>query len=293
MIIALVGPTGVGKSKLALKVCQSINGCIVNCDAFQIYKYMDIGTAKPTKEERSLVEHHLFDYVEPNQEFSVYDYQVALRNKIDELTKMNKPIILVGGTGLYLKAALYDFSLKKEDNKVDMSKYQEMSNQELHQILEKIDYEESLKIHQNNRKRVLRAIEIYLTQGEKKSEIVSSQQHKLLYDVVFVGLTKQRDELYDLINKRVDIMFEDGLVDEVKSLSEKYGDTPRAFQAIGYKEIIEGLKQKKNIEEIKDLIKKNSRHYAKRQYTYFNHQLDVNWFSDVEKAYSFILEKMR
>ena len=291
MIISIVGPTGVGKSKLAIEVALKVHGEIVNCDAFQIYKYLDIGTAKPSKEERELVPHHLFDYVEPDYPFSVYDYQVTLRNKIKELEEKNVPIILVGGTGLYLKASLYDFSLSKEE-KIDMSKYLQMDNQTLHQELEKLDYEESLKIHQNNRKRVLRAIEICLSQGKKKSDIIMSQEHKLLYDVTFVGLTKPRDELYDLINKRVDLMFEQGLYLEVETLMKKYDHSLRSFQAIGYKEIIQGIENHQSIEEIKELIKKNSRRYAKRQYTYFNHQLDVNWFMDKDEALEFILSKL-
>lgn len=292
MIIGIVGPTGVGKSKLALEVALKVHGEIVNCDAFQIYKYMDIGTAKPSKEERSIVPHHLFDYIEPDYPFSVYDYQVALRNKIKELQEKKVPIILVGGTGLYLKASLYDFSLSKEEEKIDMSKYNEMDNDTLHQELEKIDYEESLKIHQNNRKRVLRAIEICLTQGKKKSAIISSQIHKPIYDVTFVGLTKPRDELYDLINKRVDLMFEQGLYQEVENLMSRYDHSLRSFQAIGYKETIEGIENHKSIEEIKELIKRNSRRYAKRQFTYFNHQLEVNWFNDKDEALEFILDKL-
>lgn len=292
MIIALVGPTGIGKSSLALKIAKEIKGEIVNCDAFQIYKYMDIGTAKPSLEERNIVPHHLFDYVEPTYPFSVYDYQVSLRNKIEELKEKNVPIILVGGTGLYLKASLYDFSLNKEEGRLNMSKYEELSSEELHSVLEKLDYQESLKIHMNNRKRVLRAIEICLTQGIKKSELIAKQEHKLLYDVCFIGLTKNRQDLYDNINKRVDIMFENGLMNEVKNLLKVYPDNLRAFQAIGYKEIIDGLKNNLCEEEIKEVIKKNSRRYAKRQYTYFENQLDVNWFDTQDEAYNFIINKM-
>lgn len=293
MIIALVGPTGIGKSSLALKVAKEVNGEIVNCDAFQIYKYLNIGTAKPSLEERSLVPHHLFDYVEPDYPFSVYDYQVSLRNKIEELQNKKVPIILVGGTGLYLKASLYDFSLNKEEERIDLSEYEKLNNEELHLVLEKLDLEESKKIHFNNRKRVLRAIEICLSQGKKKSEIIASQEHKLLYDVTFVGLTKDREELYELINKRVDVMFEQGLLEEVKELLTKYDSNLRSFQAIGYKEIIEGLANNSSLEEIKDLIKRNSRRYAKRQYTYFENQLDVNWFDSQDKAFNFILERIK
>lgn len=287
MIIAIVGPTGIGKSKLALKIAKEVNGEIVNCDAFQIYKEMDIGTAKPSLEERNQVPHHLFDYVEPTTSFSVFDYQVTLRNKIEELQKRNVPIILVGGTGLYLKASLYDFSLNEEKEKISLSKYDSYTNEELHKELERLDFEESKKIHMNNRKRVLRAIEICLTHNEKKSEMIAKQEHKLLYDVTFIGLTKNRDELYEEINKRVDIMFEMGLMKEVEYLLSKYDDNLRSFQAIGYKEIIEGKKNNLSEEEIKELIKRNSRRYAKRQYTYFENQLDVNWFDNIDSAFEY------
>ena len=290
MIIAIVGPTGIGKSKLALKIAKEVKGEIVNCDAFQIYKEMDIGTAKPSLEERSQVPHHLFDYVEPTTSFSVFDYQVTLRNKIEELQKRNVPIILVGGTGLYLKASLYDFSLNEEKEKISLSKYDAYTNEELHKELEKLDFEESKKIHMNNRKRVLRAIEICLTHNEKKSEMIAKQEHKLLYDVTFIGLTKNRDELYEGINKRVDIMFEMGLMKEVEYLLSKYDDNLRSFQAIGYKEIIEGKKNNLSEEEIKELIKRNSRRYAKRQYTYFENQLDVNWFDNIDSAFEYAVK---
>jgi tRNA dimethylallyltransferase len=194
---------------------------------------------------------------------------------------------------LYLKASFYDFNLNKQESTIDMSKYENMSNEELYDILKKVDFEETKIIHMNNRKRVLRAIQIYLETGKPKSEQIKEQEHKPIYDVTFVGLTRERDELYELINKRVDIMFEMGLLEEVKALMNKYPQDLRSFQAIGYKEIIDGLNNNSSIEEIKELIKKNSRNYAKRQFTYFNHQLDVNWFSSVDEAEYFIINKLR
>ena len=170
-----------------------------------------------------------------------------------------------------------------------MSEYEKMSNEELYEVLKKVDFEETKIIHMNNRKRVLRAIQIYLETGVPKSRQVASQEHKPIYDVTFVGLTRDRDELYELINKRVDKMFEIGLLDEVKGLMEKYPHNLNSFQAIGYKELINGLDNKEDVEQIKELIKKNSRNYAKRQYTYFNHQLNVNWFNSIDKAEEFII----
>ena len=292
MMICIVGPTGVGKSKLAIRLAKALNGEIINGDAFQIYKGMDIGTAKPTKEEREIVPHHLFDFVEPDFEYSIYTYQKNLRNKIEELQNKNVPIIICGGSGLYLKSSLYDFVLNENKSDVDMSSFEKMSNEELHNYLSSIDLEESKKIHMNNRKRVMRAIEIYLQEGKKKSEIIFLQEHKPIYDVTFVGLTKDRDELYELINKRVDLMFSLGLVDEVRNLLKKYPATLRSFQAIGYKEIISGLASGSSEEEMKELIKKNSRNYAKRQFTYFKHQMDVKWFNDIDEAYEFSLKKL-
>ena len=288
-IICIVGPTGVGKSSLAISLALKANGEIINGDAFQIYKEMYIGTAKPTLEERKLVPHHLFDYVEPTYEFSIFDYQKNLRSKIEELQKKNVNIIVCGGTGLYLKSGFYDFNLNEKEEHIDMSSYEQKTNEELHKILQDIDYEESLKIHPNNRKRVLRAIQIYLETGNKKSDIIAKQEHKPLYDVEFIGLTRDREELYDIINKRVDKMYEMGLVDEVKSLMNKYPTSLRSFQAIGYKELMDGIINHKDENEIKELIKKNSRNYSKRQFTYFNNQLNVKWFTSSQCALEYAL----
>lgn len=293
MIICIVGPTGVGKSSLALRIAKEVKGEIINGDAFQIYKEMDIGTAKPTKEERKIVPHHLFDYVDPTYQFSVYDYQKNLREKINELLKKNVPLIVCGGTGMYLKASFYDFDLRKQEKEVDMSLYENMTNEELHDKLKEIDYNESLKIHPNNRKRVLRAIQIYLQEGKTKSSIIESQEHKLLYNVTFIGLTKDRELLNEIIDARVDKMVELGLVEEVQSLMKKYPHSLRSFQAIGYKELINGFDNNLPLNESIELIKKNSRNYAKRQMTYFNNQLDINWFNDIEDAYRFAITKLK
>lgn len=288
MIICIVGPTGIGKSKLAIEVAKAIGGEIVNGDAFQIYKEMDIGTAKPSIEERSIVPHHLFDYVEPTYNFSSFDYQKSIRDKIKELENRNVPIIVCGGTGMYLKAGFYDFDLR-EETPYDMSKYDNYTNEELHEELRKIDEEEANKIHMNNRKRVLRALQIFFTSGKKKSELIKNQEHKPLYNVSFIGLTRDRDELNEIINRRVDKMFEMGLYEEVENLMKKYSNNLRAFQAIGYKEIINGIENNDSIANMKELIKKNSRNYAKRQMTYFKHQMNVEWFNSSEEAFEYCI----
>ncbi len=292
MIICIVGPTGVGKSALALRLAKATHGEIINGDAFQIYDEMNIGTAKPSKDEMREIPHHLFSIVSINDSFSSFDYQLLARKKIAELEQKGVPIIIVGGTGMYLKSALFDFDLAPQEEKVDLSYYEKLDNHNLHLELEKLDPEEALKIHENNRKRVLRAIEIYLIRGEKKSSLIGKQEHRALYDVCFVGLELPRETLYNRIELRVEKMIESGLEEEVLTLSSKYGEDHKAFQAIGYKEFITGWHQNKKRDDIIQEIKNKSRAYARRQFTYFRNQFDVNWFSSVDEAYQFSLERL-
>lgn len=292
MIFVILGPTCSGKSSLAIRLASVIDAEIINGDAFQVYEDFNIGTAKPTKEEMGLVKHHLFDFVSPNRNYNVCDYQKDIREIIARLEQNHKHIIIVGGTGMYQKAALYDFTFAEEKS-VDMSEFLVKTDEELYEYLKQIDYESSLNIHPNNRKRVLRAIEIYLGSGVSKSEIESKQKHHLLYDVTFVGLNIERAKLYELIDARVDKMFEMGLVEEVKSLKEKYPLDAHAFQAIGYKELLDYFDNKISLEEAKELIKKHSRNYAKRQMTYFKHQLPVEWFDDNSQALEYMKKKVK
>lgn len=293
MIIVIAGPTCSGKSSLAIKLAQVLNAEIINGDAFQVYKYFDIGTAKPTLKERALVPHHLFDFVDPNTNFNVKDYQELARKTIADLENKKKNIVIVGGTGLYQKATLYDFSFDDEDNHADMSDLVSLTNEELYEELKKIDEESTKTIHVNNRKRVLRAIEIYRLHGKTKTSIIDSQEHKLLYDVMFIGLNVEREKLYNDINNRVDEMIKDGLVEEVTNLKSKYPASIHAFQAIGYKELLAYLDHKLTLNEAIELIKKNSRNYAKRQMTYFKNQLPMKWFDNADKAYNYVIENMK
>lgn len=283
MIYVIVGPTGVGKSKLAIKLAEMIKGEIINGDAFQSYRQLNVGTAKPDEIDFNRVKHHLYSNVNIDEDFTIYQYQKALRNKIAELSKKKIPIIICGGSGLYLKAGLYDFELKT-DAKADVSCFDNYTNEQLHQELEKIDSEEAKKIHMNNRKRVLRALEIYRAYGKPKSEVIAEQSHQPIYPVTFIGLTRERKELYQLIDSRVDSMVSNGLFEEVKELIKNYPSDLRAFQAIGYKEIINGINKNLSQGEIIETIKKNTRNYAKRQYTYFSNQFIINWFSNAEEA---------
>ena len=279
MIIVITGPTCLGKSDTALAIAKKINAEIINGDAFQCYKEMEIGVAKPPKEYFEEVPHHLYSFIDVDHDYSIAEYQINLRKKIDELLSKGKNIIIVGGSGLYIRSALYDYDFL-ENKKVDMSKYEVMDNRTLHDELKKIDPKQAEIIHMNNRKRVLRAIEIYLSSGETKSSLVDKQEHKPIYDVKFFVREIDRYELYSRINKRVDLMYELGLENEVKNLYKKYGDKPHALQAIGYKEIIAALEDKYPLEDAKELIKKNSRNYAKRQLTFVRHQFPVIYYKD-------------
>lgn len=281
MIIVITGPTCMGKTETAFYLAKKLNAEIVNGDAFQCYKEMDIGVAKPEEKYLKEVPHHLYSFVDVNHDYSIAEYQTNLRNEIDMLIKKNKNIIIVGGSGLYIRSALYDYEFS-ENKQIDMSKYNEMDNRSLHDELKKIDPMDAEKIHMNNRKRMLRAIEIYLSNGESKSDIISKQQHKPIYDVRFFVRDMDREELYKRINLRVDEMMKKGLLKEVQSLYKKYGDKPHAFQAIGYKEIIEYLNRKISLEEAVELIKKNTRNYAKRQLTYIRHQFPVEYYKNNE-----------
>lgn len=264
MIICIVGPTGVGKTKLSVELAKKFNAIIVNCDAMQVYKDLNIGTAKVREDEKEGVPHYLFDIKEVNESYTVYDYQIDARKIIEEHKDEN--IIFVGGTGLYLKAALYDYRFKLENSpKKDYSKY---TNEELYEMIKKKDI--NVTIHPNNRIRMERFL--------NKEEVEEVPPIKL-YDHYLIGLTTERETLYERINKRVDIMLQDGLIEEAKSFYDKNIKTKPLMGGIGYKELYEYFDNKISIEEALDKIKQNSRRYAKRQYTFFNNQLDVNWFN--------------
>lgn len=288
MIIVISGPTCLGKSETALKVALSFNAEIVNGDAFQSYKEMDIGVAKPPKEYFDKVPHHLFSFVEPNEPYSIMVYQKNLRKKVDEILSKGKNVVIVGGSGLYIRSALYDYEFKDEDA-VDMSSYENLSNQELHCKLEEIDPEDAKKIHPNNRKRLLRALAIYLSQNEAKSDIIAKQNHKPIYDDVhFYVRDLPREELYERINKRVDKMIEQGLEKEVRSLYEKYGDKPQSMQAIGYKEYIPYFKGEESLDSVIEKIKQHTRNYAKRQMTYIRHQFPTEFYKNDDELMEMI-----
>lgn len=267
MIIAIVGPTGVGKTKLSIKLAKYYKAEIINFDAMQVYEKMDIGTAKVTKIEMDGVKHHLLSYVDIDTNYSVYDYQKEARSLINKLLKEKKNIIMVGGTGLYLKATLYDYRFNKEENTTN---YDDLSIEELLNRISKYNY---IPKDSNNKRRLVRE----LVKLENNEEI-DNNGDKLLYNAKIIGLTTDREILYDRINKRVDIMVEEGLVEEVSSLKYKFTTSKALKTAIGYKEFIPYFNSECSLEEVINKIKQNSRHYAKRQYTFFNNQLNVTWY---------------
>lgn len=263
MILCVVGPTAVGKTKLSIELAKKYNAIIINCDAMQVYKGLDIGTAKVTKEEMEGIPHKLLDFVDVNYNYTVFDYQKDARVILKEYKDHN--IIFVGGTGLYLKAALYDYRFSIDD---DNKTYDEYTNEELYDMCLKKD--KNCNIHVNNRKRLIRFL--------NKKDIINVEP-KPLYDIKVIGLTTDRKTLYKKINERVYKMLELGLVNEVKKFYNSNIRSKALLTGIGYKEIYSYLDGKITLDDAIDLIKKNSRHYAKRQYTWFNHQMNVKWFN--------------
>lgn len=267
MILAIVGPTGVGKTKLSINLAKKYNADIISCDSMQIYRKMDIGTSKVTEAEKENVKHYMLDIRDANEEYSVYDYQKEARKILNDKLKNNKNVIIVGGTGLYLKALLYNYEFTENNNpKKDFSKY---TNEELYNMVLKIDKE--TKIHVNNRQR----LESFLNNHDKKYKV----SNKMLYDAKIIGLTRPRDELYDAINKRVDKMMEEGLEKEARYFYDNNINSKAINTAIAYKELYLYFDKKISKTDAIELIKQRSRNYAKRQYTFFNHQLDVKWFN--------------
>ena len=285
MLIVIVGPTGSGKTSLALSLAKQYSAPIINADAFQIYQEMDIGTAKVERDSDDYKKHYLLDIVKPNQTYSVKEYQEDFRKTYLELKKKYPTIIVCGGTGLYIRAALYDYVFEDEEE-VDISDLEEMSNEELYDLLKQVDMKATETIHMNNRKRVIRALQIARTHKTNKSENIDQQEHKFFFkdeDIRLYFINPNREELYANINTRVDQMFDNGLVEEVKELLNKYDLSLTAKAAIGYKEVIDYLESKCSLEECKELIKKRTRNYAKRQVTFFKHQLPCQEFASKEE----------
>lgn len=269
-IIVIVGPTGVGKTKLSIELAKKLDAEIINGDSVAIYKDLNIGSAKPTVEEREGIIHHLIDIKEVEDDYSVYDYQIDCRKAIEDITNRGKRVIIVGGTGLYIKAALYDYNFTKGTTN---NQYEDLTNEEILDKISTYDLYLSSNLEVNNRQRLVRV----LNKLENK-EVFTNNKDKLLYKVKVIGLTTSRDYLYERINKRVDIMIKNGLLDEINNLKDRYKTSRILNSGIGYKEFYDYLFNSKDIEEVIESIKQDSRRFAKRQYTFFNHQFDTKWF---------------
>lgn len=288
-VIVICGPTASGKTALSIELAKKINGEIVSADSMQIYKDMNIGSAKVTNEEMQGIKHYMIDCVSPDERFSVADYKTNAKNAIEEIIKKGKTPIVVGGTGLYIDALIYEIEYK--DIKIDENYRKELQEIEKNQGLEvlykkalKIDPKAMEKISQNDSKRIMRVLEIYKATGKNKTEQeAESRLKEIPYDYKVFALTMDRDKLYERINKRVDIMIENGLIDEVKNLLEKYSEFPTAMQGLGYKEVRDYLQEKITKDEMIEKIKQESRRYAKRQLTWFRKNKQTIWLNSLEK----------
>ena len=269
-VIVICGPTASGKTGLGIKLANKINGEIISADSMQIYKDMDIGTAKPTKEEQAQAVHHLIDFVSPDKRYTVAEFKSDAEKKIKEIIARGKTPIIVGGTGLYVNSLIYNIEYKDEETDFEYrEKLEKLSVEELYEEALKIDKEATLKIANTDRKRLSRILEIYHTTGKTKTEQEADSRKPLEYDYKVFVLNWDREKLYDRINLRVDLMIKEGLVEEVKGIVKKYNEFPTAMQGLGYKEVVEYLEGKTSEEEMIDKIKQESRHYAKRQVTWF------------------------
>lgn len=276
--IVLAGPTGVGKTDLSIKLAKLLNADIISCDSAQVYKDLNIGTAKIREEEMCGVKHYMLDVVYPTKKYSVGEYQRAVDNILAQKEKEGKVVILTGGTGLYINSVVNGLSVLPESNKELRNKLMDLSKEELYQKLLELDPEAAQEIHINNKKRVERAVEVCLMTGEKFSVLSKKNIKNNNYDFLKICLTRDREILYKRIDKRVDIMIENGLLEEATLLYKKYGMTLRDINIIGYSEIIDYLNGNITKEQAIEYIKRNSRRYAKRQMTWFNNDTGYMWF---------------
>jgi len=307
-LIILTGPTSVGKTGLSIRLAKAVNGEIISADSMQVYKGMDIGTAKITKDEMNGVKHYLIDCLDPDETLSVALFQKLAKEAMEEIYEKGKIPVIVGGTAFYIQALLYDIDFNEEDeddNSYRNELYQIAETEEgkisLHNQLREIDPEYAQSVHYNNAKRVIRALEYFEHTKEKFSVYNKKQKEKSSqYDFCYFVLNDKRESLYANINKRVDIMMEMGLLEEVKSIYEKnYDKNLTAMQAVGYKELFAYFDKEATLEEAVDMIKQNTRHLAKRQLTWFRKERDVIWVNkdefayDEEKMFAFIMEQIK
>jgi tRNA dimethylallyltransferase len=287
-LLAIIGPTAVGKTKLSIRLAQQFHGEIISGDSMQVYRGMDIGTAKIRAEEQAGIKHYLIDILDPTDEFSVADFQERALQSIKELNQRETLPILAGGTGLYVQAVTHGFQFAEESqNEQIREKWQRFLDQNgpeaLHQELTKLDQEYAGQLHPNNSRRVIRALEVLELTGKSMSVYQGEWNNESPFNLVMVGLTMEREKLYQRINARVDQMIEEGLVQEVEGLLERgVPKTAKALQAIGYKEIIDYLQGEQTKDKAIELLKRNTRRFAKRQLTWFRRMKEIQWFDVTE-----------
>ena len=301
-VIVIAGPTASGKTALSIELAKKINGEIISCDSMQIYKEMDIGTAKVTKDEMQGIKHYLIDIISPTERYTVSDFKKDSEKAIEEILAKGKVPIVVGGTGLYVNSLIYgieymdmEFDSKYRDELMQIAESTE-GLKKLYDEACKIDSLAMQKISENDKKRIIRVLEIYKVTGKNKTELeILSREKGVKYDYRKFAINMEREKLYNRINKRVDIMLSQGLVDEVKNIYEKYDKYPTAMQALGYKEVVEYLEEKVTYEEMVEKIKQETRRYAKRQMTWFRKNNDYIWLdsdNDIQNNVNIILEEI-
>jgi len=285
-VIVIAGPTASGKTSLSIELAQKIDGEIISCDSMQIYKDMDIGTAKVTKEEMKDIKHYLVDFVSPEERYSVSNFKKDAENAIEEILKKGKTPIIVGGTGLYVDSLIYsinypdmEFNEEYRNELMDIASTEE-GLEKLYEQAKQIDEDAIKNISKNDKKRIIRILEIYKQTGKNKTQQeIESRKQEPKYDYKVFVINMDRAKLYDRINKRVDIMIESGLVEEVKTIKQKYKKYPTAMQALGYKEVVQYLDNIISYEEMIEKIKMETRRYAKRQLTWFRKNKQSIWIN--------------
>jgi len=303
-IVALVGPTAVGKTELSLQLAQDLGGEIISADSMQIYKGMDIGTAKASTQEQELIPHHMLDIVDPEEDFSVADYQEQVDELIPEIVERNNLPMLVGGTGLYVKSLIEGFIFPDMETDWDLrdrleEEAEEHGTEHVHDKLKEIDPKLADKLHPNDLRRVIRGIEVYRKTGKTSTHFKEkAKERPPRYQAVKIGLTRDREKLYERINKRVDLMMEEGLLEEVKDLYESGCDLElKSMQALGYKQLINHFEGEYDLEEAIRLIKRDTRHFAKRQLNWFSRDDEIIWFDvgdyDFEELVDAVKEEIR
>lgn len=300
-LVIIAGPTAVGKTDISIEIAKRLNGEIVSADSMQIYKYLDIGSAKPTPEEMQEIKHYLIDEIDPRAEFSVSEYKELAKKYIKEVSLKGKLPIVAGGTGLYVNSLVYDMDFSNASSNKEIrdkltKEYEEYGSEYLHNKLKGVDSKASQRIHPNNVQKVIRALEIFYTTGESIKDFSSDLVENEDYNYILIGLNRDREELYERVNKRVGIMIDNGLIEEVKNLVNmglKAEDI--SMKGIGYKEIIGYLDGEYDLDRAIYLIKRNTRRYAKRQLTWFKRYKKMKWFNldeniNKEKIISNIIE---